>query len=127
MATKETKIKEVNYTEAQAAELKAAYVAAPTRETVDAFAAKFGKSARSIIAKLSRMDVYKAKEYTTKQGEKPTSKNEHATFIGRVLGLSDAETDSLEKVNKTALAKLRHWLINSKPLENGEGPEDSAG
>lgn len=94
------------YTAEQAAELKAAYVAAPTAETVAAFAEKFGKSVKSIVAKLSREGVYKAKEYTTKAGEKPVKKDDLATEMQAMFDLTEAEADSLTKANKTALRKI---------------------
>lgn len=127
MATAKT----VNYTEAQTAELKAAYVAVKgdekaETEVIASFATKFGKTTKSIIAKLSREQVYRAKEYVSKTGEKPVKKDEHADAIGAVLLLTEAETESLTKANKTALAKIFKALANSKPLANGEGPEDSA-
>lgn len=116
-----------NYTDEQTAELKAAYIADSSKATVEAFAAKFGKSTRSIIAKLSKEGVYKKAEYVTKTGEKPVKKDAHADAIGKVLGLSEPEIESLTKANKTALVKIFTALANSKPLANGEGPEDSAG
>lgn len=109
--------KTVNYTEAQTAELVAAYVANPVADTVTAFAEKFGKTTRSIVAKLSREKVYKAKEYVSKTGEKPVKKDETADAIGAVLRLSENEIESLTKANKTALVKIFAALANSKPIE----------
>ena len=54
-------------------------------------------------------------------------KDAHADAIGAVLNLTENEIESLTKANKTALVKIFSALANSKPLENGEGPEDSAG
>ena len=112
--------KVVNYTEAQAAELKTAYVANPTKETVAAFAEKFGKTTRSIVAKLAKMEVYQKAEYVSKTGEKPVKKDAHADAIGAVLKMTEPEIESLTKANKTALVKIFQALANSKPLENGE-------
>lgn len=112
--------KVVNYTEAQATELKTAYVANPTKETVAAFAEKFGKTTRSIVAKLAKMEVYKKAEYVSKTGEKPVKKDAHADAIGAVLKMTEPEIESLTKANKTALVKIFQALANSKPLENGE-------
>lgn len=123
MATKE---KTPNFTDEQANSLKAAYVAALESgkdydairtEVVDAFALKFGKGAKSIVAKLSRMGVYKAKEYKTKTGETPVKKDDRATFIGAVLRLSEADTDSLAKANKRALEAIATALAQSKPID----------
>jgi hypothetical protein len=116
MATAKT----VNYTPEQTAELKAAYVASPNADTVALFAEKFGKTVKSVVAKLSREGVYKAKEYVSKTGEKPVKKDTHADAIGAVLKMTEAEIESLTKANKTALVKIFQALANSKPLENGE-------
>ena len=110
--------KTVNYTPKQTAEMIEAYTASPTKATVDLLAEKLGKTARSITAKLSREGVYKKKEYTTKQGEKPVKKDAHADAIGAVLKLTEAEIDSLTKANKSALEKIFKALANSKPLES---------
>lgn len=115
--------KTVNYTPEQTAEMVAAYVAAPTAETVAALAEKLGKTARSVVAKLSREKVYVAKVATTKTGEPIQKKDDTADAIGAVLKMTEAEIDSLTKANKTALQKIFVALANSKPLENGEGPE----
>ena len=112
--------KVVNYTDAQAAELKAAYVAAPNKETVAAFVEKFGKTTRSIVAKLAKMEVYQKAEYVSKTGEKPVKKDAHADAIGAVLKMTEPEIESLTKANKTALVKIFQALANSKPLDNGE-------
>jgi K+/H+ antiporter YhaU regulatory subunit KhtT len=105
------------YTAEQSAELVAAYVAAPTSETVEAFAVKFGKSVKSIVAKLSREKVYVKKEYKTKTGESVQKKDTVADAIGAILQLSEPDTESLTKANKTALKAIFDALANSKPLE----------
>ena len=56
---KENIMAQANYTEQMTSKMVATYTANPTRETVDALAKDFGKSVRSIIAKLSREGVYK--------------------------------------------------------------------
>ena len=113
MATEKTP----NYTAEQTAQMKADYTASPTAETVKALAEQFGKTTRSIIAKLSKEGIYKAKEYVSKTGEKPVKKDEHADAIGKILRLSDGEADSLAKANKTALVKIVSALANSVPVE----------
>ena len=106
----------VNYTEEQTAFMVEAYTAKPDAETVKMIAEKFGKTARSVIAKLSREKVYVAKTYETKSGEKPIKKDSVADAIGSILNLSEAETESLAKANKTALQKVFNALANSKPI-----------
>ena len=98
--------KTVNYTAEQTAELVAAYTAAPNKATVEAFAVKFGKTTKSIVAKLSREGVYKKAEYVGKTGEKPVKKDSVADEIAAYLGMTEAEADSLTKANKSALAKI---------------------
>lgn len=94
------------YTVEQTQELVAAYQEAPTQETVALYAEKFGKTVKSVIAKLSREGVYKKKEYVSKTGEKPVKKEELATEFMELFGLSEAEADSIAKANKTALKKI---------------------
>ena len=55
-----------NYTDEMVTEMIKVYTANPTRESVDLLANQFGKSVRSIIAKLSREGVYIAQERKTK-------------------------------------------------------------
>lgn len=109
--------KTVNYTTEQTAQIVAAYVAAPTPETVAALAAQFEKSVRSVVAKLSREGVYQKKAYATKTGEPVQKKDATAEAIGRVLNLSEPDVDSLTKCNKAALKAIFAALANSKPLE----------
>lgn len=98
--------KPANYTPEQTAKMVGDYVALPSADTVAALAAEFGKTVRSVVAKLSREGVYKAKEYTTKAGTAPVKKDAHADEIGTLAGLTESEADSLTKANKTALAKI---------------------
>jgi ElaB/YqjD/DUF883 family membrane-anchored ribosome-binding protein len=111
MATKTVKVP--NYTPEQTEKAKAEYLAGVTVEKI---AEALGKTSRSVIAKLSKEGVYKAKEYVSKTGEKPVKKDAHADAIGAVLGLTEGEADSLAKANKTALVKIFTALANSKPL-----------
>ena len=98
------------YTPEQTVALVEAYKAAPTAETVTAFAEQFGKSIKSIVAKLSREGIYQKKTYVTKAGIAPVKKDSLADIIGSACGLSDAEADSLAKANKTALVKIANVL-----------------
>ena len=95
--------KTVNYTPEQTLALVADYTAGVSVETI---AQNLGKSVRSVVAKLSREKVYVAKTYVSKTGEKPIRKDAHADAIGAVLKLTEAETESLTKANKTALEKI---------------------
>lgn len=105
--------KTVNYTPEQTAKMVADYEAGATVETI---AESMGKTVRSVVAKLSREKVYKAKTYVSKTGAPVVKKDAHADAIGAILGLSENEIESLTKANKTALEKVFHALANSKPL-----------
>ena len=109
--------KTVTYTPEQTASVKADYLAGVTVETI---AMALGKSTRPVIAKLSREGVYKAKEYVSKNGEKPVKKDAHADAIGAVLKLTEPEIESLTKANKTALVKIFTALANSKPIDGAD-------
>ena len=100
-----------NYTVEQTAAIVADYQAGVS---VADIAAGMGRTARSIIAKLSREGVYKAKEYTTKKGEAPVSKESMAGELMLLAGLTEAEADSMAKANKTALAKVLAIVKASK-------------
>lgn len=104
----------VNYTPEQTEKMVADYQNGVTVETI---ASELGKSVRSIVAKLAREKVYKAKEYKTKTGDAVQKKDAVADAIGAVLKMTEPEIESLTKANKTALAKIFHALANSKPIE----------
>ena len=105
--------KALNYTAEQTAKLVADYVGGVS---VESLAESLGKSVRSIVAKLSREGVYQKKVYTTKTGEPVQKKDMTADAIGRILNLSEADTDSLTKANKRALKAIFDALANSKPI-----------
>jgi hypothetical protein len=105
--------KTVNYTPAQTEQMKAQYLSGITAEEI---AQMLGKTVRSVVAKLSREGVYVAKTYVSKSGEAIVKKDMVADSIGLILRLTEAETESLTKANKTALAKIFAALANSKPV-----------
>lgn len=105
--------KNVNYTAEQTARMIADYQGGMT---VDSIAESLGKTVRSVVAKLSREKVYVAKAYKTKSGETPVKKDAHADFIGEMLGLTEADTESLTKANKVALAKIAEFIKAEKTL-----------
>ena len=92
--------KTVNYTAEQEAELAARYQAG---ETVEALAEAFGKGVRSVIAKLSRLGVYKAKEATKTSR---VTKAELVLAVEAKLGLEAGTLASFEKADKAALEAL---------------------
>lgn len=98
------KTKAVNYTAEQTAEMVAAYVAAPTKATVKELAEKFGKTERSVTAKLAKEKVYvsEAKE----AGKRAMLKSEMVAKLAELTGATEEQLDSLEKANGTALMVL---------------------
>lgn len=105
--------KVVNYTSEQTKQVVEDYAAGVA---VEAIADNMGKSVRSIVAKLSREGVYKKKEYVGKTGEKPVKKDAHADAIGAILQLTESDTESLTKANKSALRAIFEALAASKPV-----------
>ena len=110
---KATTAKTVNYTPEQTAKMVSDY---KDGIAVESIAESLGKTVRSVVAKLSREGVYQAKTYTTKTGESVVKKDMVADSIGLILRLTEAETESLTKANKTALSKIFAALANSKPV-----------
>lgn len=105
--------KTVNYTPEQSAQMVADYQAGVAVETI---AENLGKTVRSVVAKLSREKVYKAKTYVSKTGAPVVKKDAHADAIGAILKMTEAEIESLTKANKTALEKIFNALAMSKPI-----------
>jgi hypothetical protein len=106
-------MKTLNYTPEQTAKIVNDYSNGTTVETI---AENLGKSARSIVAKLSREGVYKKKVRTTKTGETVVKKDAHADAIGAILQLPENDIESLTKANKSALKAIFEALANSKPM-----------
>lgn len=103
-----------NYTAEQTAKMVADYTAGVT---TDAIAKEFGKTVRSVIAKLSREKVYVAKTYKTKTGEAVVKKDSVADYIGEALGMNANDADSLTKANKTALKLIADFIKAEKSFE----------
>lgn len=102
----EKSVKPVNYTAEQTAEMVSAYIAKPTKETVETLAVTMGKTVRSIVAKLSREKVYIKPEYKTKSGESVVKKDSLIDNLSKLVEMTEAEQSSFAHVNKTALVKL---------------------
>ena len=106
-------MKTINYTPEQTAQMVLDYSNGTTVETI---AESMGKTVRSVVAKLSRENVYVAKTYVSKTGAPVVKKDAHADAIGAILKLTESEIESLTKANKTALEKIFSALANSKPI-----------
>lgn len=103
MATKAT-----NYTAEQTTSAITQY---QTGVAIDAIASALGKSTRSVIAKLSREGVYKAKEYKTKTGGTVIAKETYVELIARELNVEPDFLGGLEKANKTTLELIYKALV----------------
>ena len=118
------KAKVVNYTAEQTSALVAAYVAAPEKATVEAMAAKFGKTTKSVVAKLVREGVYKKAERKAKDGSPVVHKNELVQKIADEIGVTSDKLDGLEAAPKNALKLILASLaFESEPVGEPEAPE----
>ena len=93
-----------NYTPEQTAQLVAGYQAG---ETVEALATRLGKTTRSVVAKLSREGVYKAK---TKTAGARVTKAQLVALIAAKVGAHEEVLESLEKATHEALEILVNRL-----------------
>lgn len=95
--------KVVNYTDEMVDVIVAEYEANPVRATVDTLAVRFGKTPRSIIAKLSTLGIYQAPARVTKTG-KPVVKKE--ALVAEIVAAVGVDLPSLVKANKQDLEAL---------------------
>ena len=100
-----TKTVAVNYTPEMTQEMVSAYVLEPTKATVEALATQFGKTARSVVAKLSREGVY-VKATPVKNVEKRVTKAEQIEALATKMGVPSEKLESLEKATFATLALL---------------------
>jgi len=97
----------VNYTDIMVGRMREVYTDNPTRESVEFLATEFGKSTRSVIAKLSREGIYVPIERKTKSGEPIVRKREIVAQIESHFGDT---FPSLVKATKADLQKLVAYL-----------------
>jgi hypothetical protein len=90
----------VNYTPEQTAQLVANY---QDGVTVERLAEMFGKTTRSVVAKLSREGVYHAK---TKNTTTRVKKSELVDKIATLCNANPEAFDSLEKANHEVLEAI---------------------
>lgn len=103
----------VNYTAEQTATLVETYTANPTPATVEALAAQFGKTARSVVAKLAKEGVYKAKG--KEAGKREMLKSEMVSEIAKLVGRDEEVMESLEKATGPALMAVLKVLREQEP------------
>jgi hypothetical protein len=97
--------KPVNYTPEQTAQLVVLYKDGTTVETL---AQMFGKTTRSVVAKLSREGVYQAKSKTS--GVARVKKAELVDRIANLCNATPEAFDSLEKANHEVLEAILRTL-----------------
>lgn len=95
-----------NYTDEMVSQMVENYQEQPSMDTVHELAQAFGKTSRSIIAKLSREGVYKAQPRTTKTGEPVVRKDELVAEMATILGIDEAMIASVAKATKADLKNL---------------------
>ena len=93
----------VNYSPEATRAIVEAYQDNPTKEMVAALAQRFGKTTRSIVAKLSREKVYIKPVYKTKTGDTPIAKELIVAEIAKTLSVNAEKLGGLEKANKNCL------------------------
>jgi hypothetical protein len=116
--------KPVNYTAAMTLAITEAYTAVASEseevrnDCVADLAATYGKSVRSIRAKLSRENVYVAMKSVSKvTGDAPAKKEVLAATLVEVTGLNLV---SAEKLNKTDLVALIAFATAATATEEDE-------
>lgn len=87
-------------------------------QSVEALALEVGKSVRSVIAKLSREGVYKAKAKALAQNK--LTKAQMVSSIAVGLGVSEELVESLEKANHEALELVAKALGSKQVAEDFE-------
>ena len=97
-----------NYTDEMIAVMREEYTLEPTRETVESLAIQFNKTPRSIIAKLSALEIYQKAERVTKRGEPVVMK---AELVAKVQNAVGRELPSLAKMTKPDLNSLIDALV----------------
>ena len=93
----------MSYTEEVTNSIVKEYNANPSRETVEAIAARIAKSPRSVIAKLAALGVYQTPQRTTKTGEPIVKKEELVAELEKLLVI---EAPTLAKAGKQDLQRL---------------------
>ena len=104
--------KVTNYTAEQTAQLVSGYTEG---RTVEDLAVAFGKTVRSVVAKLAKEGVYKAKG--KEAGKRIMLKSEMVAELAMLVGESEEVMESLEKATGTALLKVLQALRNAQPVE----------
>lgn len=92
----------VGYTPEQVARMTEVYTSAPNAETVATLATEFGKSVKSVVAKLAQIGIYRKAEKAVAE-KSGVSKAEMAIAIAPN---DEAFQNDLVKLTKASLVKL---------------------
>jgi len=114
-----TATKIVNYTDEQTATARSAYLKSPTKETVAELAESFGKSIKSVIAKLSREGVYVKAVRVSKAGGVIVSKDALVTNIAHLMGVNEEKLDGLDTAPKAALILIANAMLWQQSVIDG--------
>ena len=101
-----TKVTQTNYTAEQTTQMVTDYQAGMT---VEALAEALGKTTKSVVAKLSREGVYKAKTKAT--GQHRVRKAELVDKLAQACGVAPEMFETLEKANHDVLEALVAKLV----------------
>ena len=101
-----TAVKSGNYPQEVIDTMVSEYTANPTRATVAALAEQFNKTERSVIAKLSSLEVYVAQPKPTKRPPQVRK----ADFVAQIESALEMELPSLSKAGFGDLEKNR-WCF----------------
>lgn len=105
------KTAKVKFTDADVARMTEVYGKAATKESVELLAKEFGKSPRSVIAKLVNMGIYvKADKAATATDGKSEKKETLVAEIAKYCGVADEILESLTGATKKALVAVRDKL-----------------
>ena len=88
-------------------------------EVMERLAEEFNTSKHSIRSLLSTQGVYLKKEYRTKLGTKPVTKESLIRLLEKYLNLRQGELASFEGANKKAI-----FILIRKYMEKAGDPED---
>lgn len=97
-----TKSVAVGYTPEQVARMTEAYTSTPSAETVATLATEFGKSVKSVVAKLAQLGIYRKAEKAAAEKSGETK----AAIAARIAGEDADFATDLVKLTKASLAKI---------------------
>lgn len=103
----------VGYTPEQVARMTEAYTSAPNAETVAILATEFGKSVKSVVAKLAQLGIYRKAEKAAAE-KSGVSKAEMAITLAPG---DEALQNDLVKLTKASLAKLAERMATAEVAE----------